>query len=611
VLTRRVPKTATRTLLIALLIALLVACATPQPPAPEPRDDPAAEPDGPPPQAEAPAPATLTIDVTPVDAVIRIGDQRPESGQPLVLPAGTYQLTVTHDGYLPQDRVLRLSPGQTLSTEISLDIEPPTHATVRINVTPADAEIRIGRQRLTGGEPVSIEPGNQELVVNREGYFSHRERIELAAGDLRSLDVNLEPIPKAGSLRIQAHHPDATILLDDEEIGRGDVNLEEVRFGAYRLASVRMLDSWRREKSEIEIRFERNGQDSFTLQEDIEQWRWQGEWIDASDARAREQRAYRQLRVPDPVLVSAEVSAAVLARILRLDEADRWFFDQLRPGDRLQLISDQHRWLLWRRGNQPDPAFLDTVAAMRTGKAYALPWSADDDDPRPVSARVERPAQLSFFLASARGQSPLVDLPAEALAAWPGGQLIVHHAQSDGTLLLLAEGGDSLSLGEVNLAPDPLGDFRRLLSAADGQAVIAWQDPPERLMIMPDRGPRLAAPEPVELLTGEKHLATIALEEPPVRVMQFTFGPDSERTGVWEEFSAAAGPGQALDLRQLDLGPNLTDGHYQRIWLLIYDSATGRTQRQISGRYHIGVERLDTEGAIFLRRQPGEELDGG
>ncbi len=594
----------------ALLLGLLAGCAT-TPPAPEPAPEPPPEPVAPPPEPEPPLPASVVIATTPTDASVALGEHRPDPGETVILSAGTYELVVKRDGYLADQSEFRVPPGQELTVEVNLEPEPPTHATVRVNVTPADADISIGRHRPAAGDPISIEPGHYELEVGHEDFFSHGEQFELAAGDRRSFEITLEPIPTAVSMHVQAHHPDAKILLDDTEVGQGEASLDEVEFGAYRLTSRRQLDSWRREQAELDIQFERDGEDRFILDSAEEQWQWQDEWMAASRARDLEQQAYSRVRVADPVRVSAQVSTDTLNRILVLEAPEDWLFDQLRPGDSMDLSTDSDRWLLWRRSDQPGPAFLETVAAMQSGESYEPPWSASGDEQRSLTADIERPADLAFALTTARGQSPLVNLPAEALSALPGDLLSFHQARDDGPVLLLADNGAALQLGEVLLDPDPFGNIHVLLPPGSLQQTLRWESPPERLMVLPDSGPTLAGPEQIELRTGEKRLATIAMDQRPDRVMQFTFGPDTERTGVWEEFSAAAGPGQALDLRQLDLGPNRSDGHYQRIWILVYDSPAGRTQRQVSARYYIGVERLETEGEVFLRRQPREERDGG
>lgn len=489
--------------------------------------------------------------------------------------------------------------------------EPPPRASLSIQVNPTDAQIRVGSRRLSSGQTIQIEPGSHQITVERAGYFPHTQTLQLRAGDHRSVQLTLEAIPTAGGLTIQAHHPDAVILFDGREVGRGSAALDGVDFGRFRITSLRPLDRWRREQAERHIQFERDGQTRFVLDSAVEQWRWQGEWMDAGRARRLEQQAYRQLRVGDPVMLIVQISRAGLASLLETDEGVRWVFDQLRPGDRIEFRIGDERWLLWRRSNQPDPAFLESVAAIRAGGRYSLPWSSGDDNPRTMTTRIDRPSQLAFALPAARGHAPMLDLPGEALSALSAAELNFYRARDDGAVLLLAEGGQSLRLGAETLEADRFGIYRLVLPIGNHQQTIAWRRPPERLMLMADQGPVLAAPEQVELLANEKRLVPIDMTQRPVRVMQYTFGPDVERTGVWDEFSADAGPGQALDLRQLEIGPNRANGHYQRVWLLIYDSIAGRTQRQVNARYYIGVERLETEGPGFLRRQSREERDGG
>ncbi|MFC1628185.1 PEGA domain-containing protein [Gemmatimonadota bacterium] len=110
-----------------------------------------------------------------------------------------------------QGGVSRLNPGNPMVV---------TTGQVRINSTPADAEIAIDGV-VIGNTPrtLALEEGAHELVLTREGYVSYTDNLAVVGGENRTIDIPLSEIP-TGNMRIVVN-PSAgvTVLVDGEEQG--------------------------------------------------------------------------------------------------------------------------------------------------------------------------------------------------------------------------------------------------------------------------------------------------------------------------------------------------------------------------------------------------------
>ncbi|XOB98933.1 PEGA domain-containing protein [Deinococcota bacterium DY0809b] len=183
-----------RTVLMALLgaVALIIAGCQTTPPAPT-----------------APTTGSLAISVTPADATISVagpnGFSQTFTGSKLLedLEPGSYTISASKDGYVPQDKAVVVEAGQTTSVDFALEqVPPPAPDTgnLAISVTPADATISVAgpngfSQTFTGSKLLEdLEPGGYTITASRTGYVTADQSVVVTAGETTSVNIVLEVV---------------------------------------------------------------------------------------------------------------------------------------------------------------------------------------------------------------------------------------------------------------------------------------------------------------------------------------------------------------------------------------------------------------------------------
>lgn len=139
------------------------------------------------------------------------------------LRAGAYVLRVEAPRYKPHEETLDIAGGGSeRSLEVALE---PDWAEFAIATVPEGAEVRIGDE-LAGVTPLSLEllSGSHELVVSKEGFKTWTERLEVTAGEDRSLEV-IELEPADARLTVVSQPSRAGVLLDGQYVGRTPLEL--------------------------------------------------------------------------------------------------------------------------------------------------------------------------------------------------------------------------------------------------------------------------------------------------------------------------------------------------------------------------------------------------
>ena len=95
----------------------------------------------------------------------------------------------------------------------------PTTGDIRVVTEPEGVEILVDNVQI-GATPLTITlmAGKHELVLVSTEYFTHIDTIEVVAGESRTLQIELIPIP-TGILEIQSRTTGATVIVDRREIG--------------------------------------------------------------------------------------------------------------------------------------------------------------------------------------------------------------------------------------------------------------------------------------------------------------------------------------------------------------------------------------------------------
>ncbi len=151
--------------------------------------------------------AKLSVKGSPDGATVAI-DGKEVGRTPLdahQLPRGTYELTITRDGYTEHIEKITLSPGDTRAIGYSLA------AIVKASISsmPEGAEVYIDGEK-AGVTPLrnpQLTEGKHVIAIRRMGYETHRQEIEIAASSPPDLNPVLIPKTKSGVLKRSAFLP--------------------------------------------------------------------------------------------------------------------------------------------------------------------------------------------------------------------------------------------------------------------------------------------------------------------------------------------------------------------------------------------------------------------
>lgn len=143
--------------------------------------------------------AEVTFNVEPPGASLlvdgRTMGQSPFQ-QPLGIAAGSHVVEVTADGYKSGRKEIMVSAGVPLTLNFKLELIPKT-GKVRVMSTPPGS-VKIDNKDL-GLAPVDAELalGGHTLEIFAPKHLMHRSELVVAAGQLRSIDIVLDPMPKS------------------------------------------------------------------------------------------------------------------------------------------------------------------------------------------------------------------------------------------------------------------------------------------------------------------------------------------------------------------------------------------------------------------------------
>ncbi|MFB6262676.1 MAG: PEGA domain-containing protein [Bradymonadaceae bacterium] len=135
--------------------------------------------------------SAVTIETKPSGATVFIdGDRVGTSPVQTRLPIGEHSYRLELTKYRPVEGTFEVTGGESTTVDRSLQREPgllvveeaPENATVSI-----DGE-NVGR----AGEEIELQPGKHELVVRADGHESHRETVEIQAGETIRRSIPLE-----------------------------------------------------------------------------------------------------------------------------------------------------------------------------------------------------------------------------------------------------------------------------------------------------------------------------------------------------------------------------------------------------------------------------------
>jgi len=129
------------------------------------------------------------------------------------LDPGRYMVEVSKDGYLKQRREVDVSGGSTSTADFAL-VGAPAKGLIVGYVTDKKTGVDVKSGGVLGSGPTSfdvdiedgkyesppVDPGLYSVMASASGYKSDTKTITVAAGERRSLDFELEPLPRVGEI---------------------------------------------------------------------------------------------------------------------------------------------------------------------------------------------------------------------------------------------------------------------------------------------------------------------------------------------------------------------------------------------------------------------------
>ncbi len=138
----------------------------------------------------------LQLSVQPADAMIKINQQSYRTTDKITLPAGTYQLTISKNGYLDVNDQVQIKAGETVTRSYQL---VKNTGILEISVQPEKSTVLINKADYSGKNRVELAPGVYKIEVLAKGYSPQKETITIERG--QTLTRNYQLKRKVGALR--------------------------------------------------------------------------------------------------------------------------------------------------------------------------------------------------------------------------------------------------------------------------------------------------------------------------------------------------------------------------------------------------------------------------
>lgn len=144
--------------------------------------------------------AEVTVSVVPDGVAVEVDGKRIGEGPlegPLLLGSGPHKFRFTREGYLEQTKEIELISGTRSTVAVLLDEAPKVATTARLEVqTEPRARVSIdGQARGDAPTVTELNPGGHLVTAEKDGFVSAQQEVMLTAGQMRTLNLNLKPVP--------------------------------------------------------------------------------------------------------------------------------------------------------------------------------------------------------------------------------------------------------------------------------------------------------------------------------------------------------------------------------------------------------------------------------
>lgn len=525
-------------------------------------------------------------------------DRSVSDGEAVDLPAGHYTLRPQREGYRSADVVLDVDGITDRESVVELG---EGFSPVFLSVHPVETHLTLDDQPL-GPVPAEVElsEGHHRLVFSCDGYVSGTRDLSVEAGKSINLDIVLQ---RAKALvKVTTSPQGGKIFFGERAFGPGDVNLGELEYGQYTVRGEKELDGVTRLVGKVDFEISAADPKVFDLKLQDRERLYNGRWYPEDEALQLEAKRYRKLRVGNPVSVKAVMDHNAWQRLKNRKNLAAELHRILRVGDRIDVVLGKRVWTLWKRNGTPTEVFEQAVSSLKDRSLQELPWKSDTSVRR-VNIRVgEDPlTEIALALHRKRTKLPLLELTGEQLT---GGAETITRCANDGAITLICQGGTGVLSGGRSVPK--IGNLGfSTLSAGNAAIKVEWEQPPEHLLVVCDRGAPFDSPvTDGSLKIHEKQILSISPGVEVARLVRLTDGPGYR--GWKRQTIEANGPFAAsIDLSRDEIGPHDRRGDYERVWLVYYGKQGAQTQRQIGIRYAVTGEAKKFRSDQFFR---GESL---
>jgi len=188
--------------------------------------------------------ARVSVAVTsyPPGAAIYLGDRasgvRGRTPYNLKVPLGPQKIILELAGFLPEERNITVQLGQ----QNNVDLQLRRRTSIRVS-----ADVPGARARIEGpgeGELLrlphlfAVPPGKHQVRVERDGYHTSTQEVEVEEGQQVALQVNLRALPKYGQLQVEGVKG-AAVILEGRTVDHLPMKPHRVAEGTYGLKVTR------------------------------------------------------------------------------------------------------------------------------------------------------------------------------------------------------------------------------------------------------------------------------------------------------------------------------------------------------------------------------------
>jgi hypothetical protein len=154
------------------------------------------------------------------------------------LPEGPHTVEVRKEGLQPFRQIVTVVAGQQVKVVAQLQPAAPSAGSVKvISATPnADVFLDGDPKGPAGVEIKPVQPGSHIVEVRAQGFQSKRQEVQVAAGEMRVVGIDLAPevaAVKLGGVHVISPIPDVDVYIDGALAGKAPVQRNDLAVGKH------------------------------------------------------------------------------------------------------------------------------------------------------------------------------------------------------------------------------------------------------------------------------------------------------------------------------------------------------------------------------------------